>query len=140
VEKQRCSVKVFSFLKNLLLITIISGMFYPVILLAGEAGGGVGDIAKNITAQFQELGKLILAVGFLGGIGFVMASIFKFKQHKDSPAQITLGTPISMLVIGALLIFLPSLISPAGTTIFGTNAKPGGFTGGGVTTIPGAGS
>lgn len=91
--------------------------------------GGIGAIATNITGSFKALGQLVLAIAFLAGIGFVMAAIFKFKQHKDNPTQIPLGTPVAMLVIGIVLMFLPNLIAPAGTTIFGGSATTGGFKG-----------
>ncbi len=110
----------------------------PVIFADAASDSGIGTIASNVTGEFQAIGQLILAVAFLAGIGFIMAAIFKFKQHKDNPQQITLGVPLSMLVIGAVLVFLPSLIGPAGYSIF-KGGTPGGFTGSGYTAVPGAG-
>ncbi len=132
--------KCLSASKAVLALGLMTGVFYSTAVLAGAAGSdsGIGGIAANITGSFKQLGQLILAVAFLGGIGFIMAAIFKFKQHKDNPQQIPLGTPIAMLVIGAFLVFLPSLIGPAGTTIFGGSSTAGGFTGTGVSAIPGA--
>jgi len=108
------------------------------------AGGGdtetIGSIAERITGSFTQLGQLILAIAFVAGLGFTMASIFKFKQHKDNPTQIPLGTPIAMLAIGIALIFLPGIISPAGATLFGGGAeqKAGGLTGeAGLSVLPG---
>ena len=82
----------------------------------------IGDIAKNVTGSFANVVSLMIAVSYLLGVGFAGAAIFKFKQHKDNPTQIPIGTPIALLVIGILLIFLPGLIGPIGTTIFGTSA------------------
>jgi intracellular multiplication protein IcmD len=143
VNKQYQQSKAFSFLKSLLKFSLLSSLFYSGLALAqgggGAAGGdsGIGAIATNITGQFQAVGSLIVAIAFLAGIGFIMAAIFKFKQHKDNPTQITLGTPLAMLVIGAFLVFLPSLIGPTGKSIFGGNTTPGGFSGSGVSAIPG---
>ncbi len=111
----------------------------------GGASGGetIGTIAARITQSFTSLGQLILAIAFVGGLGFTMAAIFKFKQHKDNPTQIPLGTPIAMLAIGIVLMFLPGIITPAGTTLFGSNAasSAGGLTGSaGLATLPGQGS
>lgn len=133
-SKQQTSITL-RFIKSLLLFTFVTGFIYSSAAFA-EAEG-IGKIATNITGSFQALGKLVLAVAFLAGIGFVMAAIFKFKQHKDNPQQIPLGTPIAMLVIGAFLIFLPNLIAPAGATIFGGTPKAGGFSGQGVSIVPG---
>lgn len=132
--------KCLSASKAVLALGLITGVFYSTAVLAQATDSGIGGIASNITGSFKALGQLILAVAFLGGIGFIMAAIFKFKQHKDNPQQIPLGTPIAMLVIGAFLVFLPSLISPAGSTIFGSGSTAGGFTGTGVTALPGSSS
>jgi intracellular multiplication protein IcmD len=100
--------------------------------------GTIGEIASNVTESFQGIGTLMIAISYLAGIGFVLASIFKFKQHKDNPTQIPLGTPLALLVLGIILIFLPMIFAPAGKTIFGEGATTGGFKGAGVSTIPGA--
>jgi intracellular multiplication protein IcmD len=102
----------------------------------------LGDIAKNIMKSFQDLGKLMLAIAYLSGFGFTISAIFKFKQHKDNPTQIPVSTPLALLIVGIVLIFLPGIIKPTGYTIFGTGATledmAGGFQGGGAEKIPGA--
>jgi intracellular multiplication protein IcmD len=140
----------FLLYKKLLKLIGLFGVFYSGAALAqgagaGAGGGGAGGtniglIASNITGSFESIGRLILAVAFLGGIGFIMAAIFKFKQHKDNPTQVPLGTPIAMLVIGAFLVFMPGIVGPAGSTIFGASPTAGGFSGAGVSIIPGVGS
>jgi intracellular multiplication protein IcmD len=105
-----------------------------------QGSATIGSLAENITGSFTQLGQLILAISFVAGLGFTMAAIFKFKQHKDNPTQIPLGTPIAMLAIGIVLMFLPGIIKPAGTTIFGAGATTagGGLTGSaGLSTLPG---
>lgn len=121
-------VKSLKLVKALSLLATVTVLFFSGAVFA-ESTGGIGDIASSITGSFKALGQLILAISFLAGIGFVMAAIFKFKQHKDNPTQVTLGQPVAMLVIGIVLMFLPNLIKPAGTTIFGTSATTGGFKG-----------
>jgi intracellular multiplication protein IcmD len=122
------------------------GLFATDTFAAAAGGGGgdtIGTIAARITESFTSLGQLILAIAFVGGLGFTMAAIFKFKQHKDNPTQIPLGTPIAMLAIGIVLMFLPGIITPAGTTLFGASASSagGGLTGqAGLATLPGQGS
>lgn len=107
---------------------------------AFAANQSLGDIATNVTNSFEGFGKLLIAVSYVAGIGFTLAAIFKFKQHKDNPTQIPLGTPIALLVIGIVLVFLPMLFGPAGQTVFGSGAevKTGGFQGQGVSSLPGA--
>lgn len=124
--------------KGVLYLLIGVGLFSAASVFAQDAsgGGGLAKIATTVTGSFESIGKLMIAVAYLAGIGFVLASLFKFKQHKDNPTQIPLGTPLAMLVIGVILIFLPLIITPAGETIFGGGAKAGGFKGEGSATLP----
>lgn len=114
--------------------------FYSISAFA-DVNQSIADIAKNIMASFQQLGQLMLAIAYLSGFGFVISSIFKFKQHKDNPTQIPVSTPLALLMVGIVLIFLPGIIRPTGYTIFGTGATlenlAGGFTGTGAESIPG---
>ena len=122
--------------------SIIKGMVY---LLAGlacfaspaifadssaqVASGAVGSLADNVKASFSSIAELITAAAYVMGFGFVLVAIFKFKQHKDNPTQITIGTPIAMIFIGAAMIFLPSIIKTTGATVFGSDASAGGISG-----------
>jgi intracellular multiplication protein IcmD len=65
----------------------------------------------------------------MAGIGFVMASMLKFKAHKDNPTQIPIGTPIALLFVGSALIFLPHIFVIAGYTIFGGTGGAAGING-----------
>lgn len=124
-------------LKYLIILAVISlGIFFVNDTFAQSTGGkNIGDLAENITKSFKQIGQLILAIAFVAGLGFVMAAIFKFKQHKDNPTQVPLGTPIAMLAIGVVLMFLPGIIKPAGETL-GVGGESGGFTG--QADLPGA--
>ena len=93
-------------------------------------GVTIGNLATNITKSFEGIGKLMVGVAYLAGIGFGISAIFKFKQHRDNPSQVTIGTPFALMAISCALIFLPALYKPAGTTIYGTAADAGGFDGG----------
>ena len=53
----------------------------------------------------------------------------KFKQHKDNPAQIPIGTPVALVFIAAALLFLPTILNIAGTTMFGGSGTIGGVSG-----------
>ncbi len=93
------------------------------------ASGGIGAVAENVSSNLSALAKLLTGASFVGGIGFVIASLFKFKQHKDTPQQVTIGTPIMLLVIGASLIFLPNVVKMGGATVFGDDASTAGTSG-----------
>ncbi|MAZ38887.1 MAG: type IV secretion protein IcmD [Legionellales bacterium] len=93
------------------------------------ASGAVGSLADNVKASFSSIVQLITAAAYVMGFGFVLVAIFKFKQHKDNPTQMQIGTPIAMLFIGAAMIFLPSIIKTTGATVFGSDASAGGISG-----------
>lgn len=143
--------KQYTTFKSFFKIVIIFLFFYSGCIFADacstSTGGGTNqslkDIACTIMGSFQALGQLMIAMSYLSGIGFSIASIFKFKQHKDNPTQIPVSTPIALLGVGVILIFLPGIITPVGYTIFGTGTVltnvAGGYTGAGATGIPGGG-
>ena len=80
------------------------------------SGTSVGDIAESITGSFSSLTKLVTAGSYLAGLGFSVGAIMKFKQHKDNPTQIPIGTPIALVFVAAALLFLPSILDEASTT------------------------
>jgi intracellular multiplication protein IcmD len=100
-------------------------------LFTGElwAADTIGTLASNVTGTFTQVAQLITAAAYMGGLGFAVAAILKFKQHKDNPTQIPIGTPIAMLGVSAALLFLPTVLSTAGETIFGGSQIQGGVGG-----------
>lgn len=78
----------------------------------------LGDLARMINKSFSAVAKLITGASYLAGLGFSIGAIMKFKQHKDNPTQIPIGTPIALLFIASALLFLPSILDVAGSTLF----------------------
>ena len=85
------------------------------------AGSTVGNMATSITGSFINLTKLITAGSYLAGLAFSIGAIMKFKQHKDQPQQVPIGTPVALVFIAAALLFLPSILGIAGYTMFGSS-------------------
>ena len=97
---------------------------WPVFVLAEEAAPGavhkdLKSMSTGLQDQISSFAGLMITLSYVAGIGFTMASIFKFKQHKDNPSQVPIGTPFAMFAIGIILIFLPAVFAPAGYSIFG---------------------
>lgn len=99
-----------------------------------EAAGGIAGIATTLTAQLNALATLIGTVGFVAGMLFTIAALFKLKQHKDNPTQVPVGTPLMMIAIGASLMFLGNFIKPLGETLFGAGEGGKGPSAGGAAT------
>ena len=87
---------------------------------AGDKATNIGDLADNVTNQLNQIRILMIAVAYISGIGFTISAIFKFKQHKDNPTQVPVGTAFAILAVGTLLMFLPGIFEPAARSIFGT--------------------
>ena len=111
-------------------ITALVGV--ALVLIAGnvDAAGAtstqsvtLGDVASHLTGTFGKLAKLITATAYIGGIGFAVGSIMKFKAHKDNPGQTPIGQPVGLLVVAMALLFLPTLLGITGNSIFGTTAQ-----------------
>lgn len=99
---------------------------------AACAASTIGAVASGLTHSFAAIGRLITGGSYVAGLGFVLGAIMKFKQHKDNPTQIPIGTPIALLFVGCALLFLPSLLNVVGGSMFGSGsfktAGPSGMT------------
>lgn len=119
----------------ILLAMAMTGTFFVGDVYAAPVSGGIGTIADNVRSNFSSVAKLITAASYIAGFGFAFASILKFKAHKDNPQQVTVGQPIALLFIAAALIFLPSVFSVSGKTVFGGSGHAGSVSG--STSVPG---
>ncbi len=79
----------------------------------------LGDLSQNIRASSGGILQLFFGMSVVAGLCFAVASAFKFKHHKDSPTQVTVGQPIALLMLGAVMIWLPFIIQTIGVTITG---------------------
>jgi len=99
-----------------------TGLIFLLMLFSGSALAAdqtIGDVAANIYGTFSNLTQLITACSYIAGLGFAIGAIMKFKQHKDNPTQIPIGTPVALVFIAAALLFLPSILGVTGATVFG---------------------
>ena len=123
--------------KTLMRLGLGLGLFSLSAIALAKDPTTLGDMAGQLVGQFENIGQLMIGTAYIAGIGFGISAIFKFKQHKDNPTQVPVGTPFALLAISVLLVFLPSLYSPAGKSIFGGNLTGGGTKGTGLSAIPG---
>lgn len=100
-----------------------------VLLLASgvvlAADSDVGAIATSLTTSIGNFAKLLYIISYVAGIGFAIAGILQLKAHKEQPQQVPLSKPIVILIVAACLMFLPSVMSAAGASIFGTAQSAG---------------
>lgn len=98
-------------------------------IVFADSGLTLGGMATSITGSFTSLAKLVTAGSYLAGLGFSIGAIMKFKQHKDNPTNIPVGTPIALTFIAAALLFLPTILGVTGATLFGGSSETAGPTG-----------
>lgn len=94
------------------------------------ASMNLGNMASSISSTLTPVTKLITGGCYVAGLAFAVTAIMKFKQHKDNPTQIPIGTPVALTFIAAALLFMPSILDVAGFTMFGSSGgKTAGPTG-----------
>lgn len=99
---------------------ILSLSLFFVSIAAFAVTGDLASLSSTVYTNFANLSKLITAGSYIAGLGFSIASIMKFKAHKDNPTQVQIGTPVALVMVAAALLFLPSILSTTGLTLFGT--------------------
>lgn len=76
----------------------------------------ISGIQTNVDKTVSSIAKILEDIALIAGIGFIMASFFKFHQHKQNPQQVQLSQGVTLLVIGAGLAVFPHLLA---TTTYG---------------------
>ena len=83
-----------------------------------EPGYGLLAVFNRVLSDFCSIADLLGALSYVAGIAFSVASVFKFKQHRDSPTQVPIGFPFIYLAAAVGLIFMPQLLGGGATTFF----------------------
>lgn len=105
------------------LSVVITGMFFA----DAASAVTIQTISTNVDSGISSLAKVLQDVALITGIGFILASFFKFHQHKLNPQQVPMSQGVTLLVIGAGLAVFPHLLSTATQGVFGTTTvKVGG--------------
>lgn len=119
-------------------ILLVAAFGASLVLLSNAAfaqgGGDLKGLAENVTSNLGAVAQLITAAAWVAGVGFSLGGMMKFKAHRDNPTQVPLSAPIVLLAVGAGLLFLPSVISTAGNTLF-KGGTTGGATGQGLSDL-----
>ncbi len=81
-------------------------------------GQGVGGVAETLTSQAEPIRILIATAAFVLGLGIGASGIMKFKQHSENPQAVPLTQPLVRVIVGAMLIALPSVLGVGIGTFF----------------------
>ena len=88
----------------------------------------ISEIATNTGKSMGNIASLLEDVSLIAGIGFIMASFFKFHQHKLNPQQVPISQGITLLLVGGGLTIFPALLPVGGKAIVGSGATFGSLT------------
>ena len=88
------------------------------------------DMLMKISEQLPNLMRLVTAVAYVMGMFFIVIGIFKLKQYGESRTMMShehhLKGPLVYLIVGAMLIYLPTSVQ-VGLTTFWTVPNPYGY-------------
>lgn len=104
------------------LMFILAGNLYMEVLLAAQ-NGNLSALIMGVTVQVMTIARLLSTVSYVTGVGFALNGILQFKAHKENPQQIPLSKPVVTIIVAACLLFLPSVLGIAGTSLFGSEAR-----------------
>ena len=79
----------------------------------------LGTLADNVRGSLAAIATLIFTISYVAGIMFILTGFVKFKAHKDNPTQVPLSAPLVLVGIGSALMFFPTMLDVAGSTVFG---------------------
>ncbi len=112
-------------IKNCISISKLIALFIICLSLAGCESVQFPDLQQmmlNLSQSLPPIWKLVTAISYLLGIGFIMRAVYALKIYGDMRTQASqnpsIKTPLIFFVVGAALIFLPSTKSVVLTTIF----------------------
>lgn len=88
------------------------------------------DMITNIAAQIPSLMRFVTALAYVMGMYMIFYGIMKLKQYGESRTMMSqsheLKGPIILLVVGALLLYLPTSVQ-VGLSTFWTEPNPYGY-------------
>ena len=109
------------------LVVVVTLVFF-ILPESFAAGVTISAIATNTGNSMANLAGLLEDVSLITGIGFIMASFFKFHQHKLNPQQVPISQGIVLLLVGGGLTIFPALLPVGGKALAGSGASFGTLT------------
>jgi intracellular multiplication protein IcmC len=109
------------------IILIFTGWFFFLPNVAYAVTGDLSNWLYNLATHVPSLVKLVVAVAYVSGFGFLMGSIMKFKACAQGStmmsSQQSLSGPLIHLLVGVALIYFGGFIQIGSTTFFGQNSS-----------------
>jgi intracellular multiplication protein IcmD len=129
-----------SLIKMIVSFVTLCGVFFAGSAMAdGPSAVALTSITSNINTTVSEVSKILGDIALVAGVGFVLASFFKFHQHKLNPTQVPISQGVTLLLIGAGLLLFPTMMPTAKQSVFGSSASIGTVGGSQISSLIGSG-
>lgn len=83
------------------------------------------DLLAHLVSNFGPIERMIAGAMYLVGFVMIFRGIYALKQYGELRTMMSVNadmkTPIILFVVGSVLIFYPSTINMALTSVFGSN-------------------
>lgn len=90
----------------------------------------LGDLANGIVNNtLSGMNNLITGGAYLLGVAFGVKAALKLKEHNESEGRTKLSTPLTLGVVSACLLALPSFLKTGVETTMGSGATMGSLNG-----------
>src|SRR3990167_10710035 len=135
-------MKAIKLLKILGLLSAVVAVFFVESASAapGVSGIALSSIETHVGNTVGELSRILTDVALIAGISFILASFFKFHQHKLNPTQVPISQGVTLLLIGAALTLFVVMLPTAKTAVFGSTAQMSKIGGSDMDQLIGGGS
>ncbi len=104
---------------NRLLLLIIFSLFSVSAMAAGAGyNTSIGDAARNVNQVLMGVSDILEAIIYIAGVAVLCSSAMKYRIHRQNPQQIPISTVITELVLGIVLLCLPTATKYANEHLF----------------------
>lgn len=114
-------------------LLVLLALGYVIPAFAADAtitGLDAQSMLNRIAEQMPSLMRMVTAIAYVMGLSFVMLSLFKFKVYGEQRTMMSsqhhLREPLTYLVVGMLLLYLPSSVQ-MGMSTFWAEPNPYGY-------------
>src|SRR3990167_1343519 len=127
-------------LKIIAVFALLAALFAVDNSFAAVSAIKLSEITKNVNSTVSQLSRILTDVALIAGIAFILASFFKFHQHKLNPPQVPISQGATLLLIGAALTLFVVMLPTAKTAVFGSTAQMSKIGGSDMDQLIGGGS
>jgi hypothetical protein len=103
-------MKTINFFKKMTLFLVVFGISWPMIAVAEEGLGSAGELAQNVMTGAMVIKEIMRDLCLIGGAFLILSSFFQYMRFRRNPSEMTIGRPITTLIVGVVLIaitFIP---------------------------------